>query len=215
MQNRACHLAPLCNARVAAKRTRPKVHSVLYIHQGDQDRSPIEKDCFDTFMKRIHQEIAKMVWSNQWDPSKNVLFPWNFWSKGAGIIGCQNQASEDFMLELTKNIKWSDKKFRAWKTGQYGYPTHVTMVLPPGTLDIFKQDDIVPLVLKQNGLEGSHSVPRFKFKDEGVIQVKIGIGKDLENGLRATGGRIGLGAMAIKINIKKLDEENNCNDAPR
>ena len=110
------------------------------------------------------------------------------------------------MVELTNNLKWPGKTFRAWKQGQYGYSTLVTMVLPPGALDVFKQDDIVPLVLKQNGLEGSHSVPRFKTKDKGVTIVTMGIAPSLVNGIRSLGGRGGMGAMAIKINIKKPEE---------
>ena len=61
--------------------------------------------------------------------------------------------------------------FRAWKQGQYEYFTLVTLVLPPGTLDIWKQKEIIPLVLKQNGLgegQGLHSVPRFKSKPNSV-----------------------------------------------
>ena len=81
------------------------------------------------------------------------------------------------------------------------------MVLPPGALDVFRQDDVVPLVLKQNGLEGSHSVPRFRTKDKGVTIVTMGIAPSLVNGIRALGGRGGMGAMAIKINVKKPDEE--------
>ena len=42
-------------------------------------------------------------------------------------------------------------------------------------MDVFKQDDVVPLVLKQNGLEGSHSVPRFKTQDKVVTIVIMGI----------------------------------------
>ena len=88
------------------------------------------------------------------------------------------------MVQLTDNIKWPGKTFRAWKQGQYGYSTLVTMVLPPGALDVFKQEDVVPLVLKQNGLEGSHSVPRFRTKDNGVTIVTMGIIPSLVNGIR-------------------------------
>ena len=65
----------------AAKRTRPEVHAVLFIHVGREDRAPMEKGCFDTFMNCANLEIAKMVWTDQRDPSKSILFPWNFWSK--------------------------------------------------------------------------------------------------------------------------------------
>ena len=107
------------------------------------------------------------------------------------------------MVELTNKINWPGKVFRAWRQGQYGYSTLVTMVLPPGCLDIFKKEDIVPLVLRQNGLEGSHSTPRFKSKDKGVTLVTFGISPQLVPGIRNLGGRCGMGMMALKINIKK------------
>ena len=46
----------------ASKRTRPMVHSVLYIHVGREDRTPIKKGCFGTFMNCANLEIVKMVW---------------------------------------------------------------------------------------------------------------------------------------------------------
>ena len=107
------------------------------------------------------------------------------------------------MVELTSKINWPGKVFRAWRQGQYGYSTLVTMVLPPGCLDIFKKEDIVPLVLRQNGLEGSHSTPRFKSKDKGVTLVTFGIAPQLVPGIRNLGGRCGMGMMALKINVKK------------
>ena len=81
------------------------------------------------------------------------------------------------------------------------------MVLPPGALDVFKKDNVVPLVLRQNGMDGSHSVPRFRTKDKGVTIVTMGIAPSLVKGIRALGGRGGMGAMAIKINVRKPEEE--------
>ena len=78
-----------------------------------------------------------MVWTKQWDAKKGIRFPWKFWSKGAGIIGCQNEESRDFLMELTKTIKWPGKTFCTWKKGEYGFSTLVTVVLPPETLEIF------------------------------------------------------------------------------
>ena len=77
--------------------------------------------------------------------------------------------------------------FRAWKQGEYGFSTLVTLVLPPGALDMFPKDDIVPLLLKQNGLEGAHSTPHFRSKDKGVSIVAMGIAPQLVNGIRALG----------------------------
>ena len=47
-------------AGVFKKRTRPKVHLVLYIQAGKKDRAPIEKGYFDTFWKVLNQDIAKI-----------------------------------------------------------------------------------------------------------------------------------------------------------
>ena len=194
---------------VVKKRTRPKVESVLYIQAGEKDRAPIEKGCFETFWKAANQAIAKMVWSNQWEPhaKKGIRFPWKFWSKGAGIIGCQNKDSEAFLRELTKTIKWPGKTFRAWGQGEYGYSTLVTMVLPPDVLDIFKEAEVVPLILQQNGLTGSHSNPRFKTKPKSVTLVTMGVAPEMIPLIRALGGKGSCGACPVKINVKKEAKE--------
>ena len=185
------------------RRTRPKVHSVLYIQSGKKDRSPIEKGCFDTFWKVLNQDIAKLVWTKQWDVSKGIRFPWKFWSKGAGIIGCQNEASKDFLIGLTKTIHWPGKTFRAWKQGEYGFSTLVTIVLPPDTLEIFKQEEVIALILEQNCLSGAHSVPSFKTRDKGVSLVTMGVAPEMVPLIRALGGRGSCGATPIKINVKQ------------
>ena len=79
---------------------------------------------------------------------------------------------------------------------------------------MFPKDDIVPLLLKQNGLEGAHSTPHFRSKDKGVSIVVMGIAPQLVNGIRALGGRAGLGAMSVKINVKKESEETTETEKP-
>ena len=200
---------------VVKKRTRPKVESVLYIQAGEKDRAPIEKGCFETFWKAANQAIAKMVWSNQWEPhaKKGIRFPWKFWSKGAGIIGCQNKDSEAFLRELTKTIKWPGKTFRAWGQGEYGYSTLVTVVLPPDVLDIFKEEEVIPLILQQNGLTGGHSNPRFKTKPKSVTLVTMGVAPEMIPLIRALGGKGSCGACPVKINVKKEDSEKAAKEA--
>ena len=41
-------------------------------------------------MVEANNLIMEAVWSDKWDPSKNIRFPWNKWVKGMGIIGCLN-----------------------------------------------------------------------------------------------------------------------------
>ena len=129
------------------------------------------------------------------------MFPWKFWSKGAGLIGCHNDASLEFMIELTKHTTWVGKTYRAWKQGEYGYSTLLTMVLPPESLDIIKKDDVVSSFLKQNALEGKHSVPRFNTKPKGVNIITTGVAPEMVVAIRALRGRAPMGAIMIKMNI--------------
>ena len=47
-------------------------------------------------------------------------------------------------------------------------------------------------------------MPRFKSKDKGVTIVTMGIAPQLAKDIRALGGRAGLGAMGVKINVRAL-----------
>ena len=109
--------------------------------------------------------IMEAVCSDKWDPSKNIHFPWNKWVKGKGIIRCLNPESVDYMVKLATEIKILGKTFKAWRKGEYGFLTLVTLVLPPGAEKI-KKENLVPLILKQNGIAGTgkHTMPKFKRK---------------------------------------------------
>ena len=80
------------------------------------------------------------------------------------------------------------------------------MVLPPDALEIFKQDEVIPLILQQNGLSGAHSVPRFKTKPEGVTLVTMGVAPEMIQLIRALGGKGSCGACPVKINVKKEED---------
>ena len=135
----------------AGKPEKPKVYGVLYILTCLKERAPITEEDFKAFMNIADAKIMEAVWSGQWDPAKNIRFPWNIWVKNSGIIGCLNEASMDYMVELTKTITLPGKTFKAWKKGEYGFSILVTLILPPGSKAI-KREVIVPLILKQNGL---------------------------------------------------------------
>ena len=96
-------------------------------------------------MKEANNKIASLALKGTWNPSRNIHFPWNHWSRGAGIIGCKNEESMQFMIALAKTISFPGKEFRAWKKGQYGYSTLVTMNLPSGW-NSFIKEDIIPLI---------------------------------------------------------------------
>ena len=85
----------------------------LFLKPNDYMEALYAAFCYLYALPVLNQEIAKMVWTNQWEPhaKKGIRFPWKFWSKGAGIIGCQNKESEVFLMELTKTIKWPGKTF--------------------------------------------------------------------------------------------------------
>ena len=112
------------------------------------------------------------------------------------------------MVELAKTITLPGKTFRAWKKGEYGFSTLVTLILPPGS-ETIKREIVVPLVLKQNGLSGQHTQPRFKIrtstKDEAksATLVTMGVSPDLASGLRALGGYASMGARTVRVNLKR------------
>ena len=80
------------------------------------------------------------------------------------------------------------------------------MVLPPDALDIFKQEEVIPLILQQNGLSGAHSVPRFKTKPKGVTLVTMGVAREMIPLIRALGGKGSCGACPVKIKVKKEED---------
>ena len=88
----------------AAKRTRPKVQAVLYIQSGERDRAPIEKGCFDTYKKVANQEIAKMVWTGQWDPPRESYSLGTFGPKALVSLDVRTKLRWS-PINLAKNIK--------------------------------------------------------------------------------------------------------------
>merc|ERR1712110_485251 len=112
---------------VARKRTKPKVHSVLYIQCGEKECAPIDKSTFDV-PKYPYREpgVGRKMGSFQTNPFPLEILVERGWNNRL-----QNEASVDFMTELAKVIEWPGKVYRAWKQGEYGYTTLVTMVLPP------------------------------------------------------------------------------------
>ena len=78
--------------------------------------------------------------------------------------------------------------------------------MPPDALEIFKQEEVIPLILEQNGLSGGNSVPRFKTKPKGVSLVTMGVAPEMVPLIRALGGKGSCGACPIKINVKKEED---------
>ena len=79
-------------------------------------------------------------------------------------------------------------------------------MLPPDTLEIFKEAEVIPLILQQNGLTGGHSSPRFKTKPKGVTLVTMGVAPEMIPLIRALGGKGSCGACPVKINVKKEED---------
>ena len=82
----------------------------------------------------------------------------------------------------------------------------MTVVLPPDTLEIFKEAEVIPLILQQNGLTGGHSSPRFKTKPKGVTLVTMNVAPEMIPLIRALGGKGSCGACPVKINVKKEED---------
>ena len=182
--------------------TKPQVYAVLYIQSGTKERAPINEEDFKAFMKEVNLKISEKVLRGSWDASKNIHYPWNHWCRAAGIVGCKNEESVEFMINLAKDITFSGKSFRAWKKGQFGYSALVTMVLPLGW-EVFKKEDTMQLIMVQNGLKGKFCVLKFENTLNGGLQIIMGISQELETGLRALEGHVAIAALSAKFKITK------------
>ena len=194
---------------------------MVYIHCGQKERAPIAEEELEAYTVEADKLIMEEVWSDKWDPYKNIRFPWNKWVKGMGIIGCLNPDSVEYMVKLASEIKVLGKTFKAWRKGEYGFSTLVTLVLPPGAEKI-KKENLVPLILKQNGLAGTgkHTVPKFKTKvsrDKAkapLNMVTMGVAPELAMAFRALGGFASMGARTVKITVSK-EEDDDAEAAPK
>ena len=113
------------------KSNQPIGYEVLHIQSGLTRRSALSKEDWKKIWSLLHEMWAEKLITNQWDPSIKVV--WSTWYKKRGLIACQNEATVNFVRNIIADIKLDGKCFRAWKKGEFGFPTLVTIFLPEGT----------------------------------------------------------------------------------
>ena len=120
------------------------------------------------------------------------------------MIACPNQKSVDYMVESIKELDIKGQRFRAWKRGENSLPNLVTLILTPPIGRAFKDDEIWPLFMAQNMLEGGKcGVPRFYQGNKGHRTMKVPISNDLALQIRSLGGKAAIGMHCIKVHCRK------------
>ena len=103
----------------------------MHIQSGLTRRSALLEEDWKKIWSSLHEIWAEKLISDEWDPSIKVV--WSTWYKERGLIACQNEATVNFVRNLVTEIKLDGKYFRAWKRGEFGFPSLVTIFLPEGT----------------------------------------------------------------------------------
>ena len=106
---------------------------------------------------------------------------------------------------MIHETKIHGQEFRAWKTGEsIYYPYLATIVLPSGT-EVFKDEEIWPLFIAQNGLKdlGIAGNPKF---DSIIRMVSIRVSAELANAIQALGGKAGLGYFTVTCETDMLEQ---------
>ena len=113
----------------------------------------------------MHNIWAEKINTDKWD--KNIMVEWSTWHMERGLVACKNEATVNFIRNLIAEIKFEDgKTFKAWRRNEFGFPYLITVFLPAGTR-VIKEETILPMLVKQNGLEVEDlSNARFKVMEK-------------------------------------------------
>ena len=103
----------------------------MHIQSGSTRRSILLEQDWKKIWTSLHEIWAEKLISGEWDPSIKV--EWSTWYKNRGLIACKNEITVNFITNLISEVQFDGKYFRAWKGGEFGFPSLVTLFLPEGT----------------------------------------------------------------------------------
>ena len=103
----------------------------MHIHSSSTRRSILFEEDWKKVWTSLHKIWAENLISGEWDPSIKV--EWSTWYKNRGLIACKNETTVNFIRNLISEVQFDGKSFRAWKRGEFGFPSLVTLFLPEGT----------------------------------------------------------------------------------
>ena len=133
----------------AAKGEKPKEQFLLYIHQGERLREKISRERWRLFLEKFNILMFDQAVKGQDVPKVN----WSGFSSGTGIITPTDEDSVAKVVSLVGQIEVAGTKFKAWRRGDEGSCTLITLKLP-ASLSGIQANKVVAGIIKMNNLPG-------------------------------------------------------------
>jgi len=121
----------------------------LYIHKGKQERLRMPRQVWNVFFEKLQERCLKLMGSKTRPPRIDFSGFYN----GCGVIVPADEASQTTTIDIIDNIKVTDNEFKAWRKGERGNTTVLTLQIPPSmTPSIYTQGMIMTNLVELNEL---------------------------------------------------------------
>lgn len=127
-------------------------YEVLYIHYGDKERLPIDKDLFYKLWDKVNLATFETMQKGVYVPD-NIL--WRSWSQNRGLVAVGDKATSDHICALIRTIKVKKSSFRAWHREEFSEGRLVTGFVTGQGLKHIPVEEVVRIILHQNRLKGA------------------------------------------------------------
>lgn len=187
----------------AEKAAKPRCHAVLSVHSGLRERGPITQEDWTQIFGSINRKIATACCLPGWNPRDRI--EWATWAKDRGLVACTTDEMVDLVINVVKDLGVNGQSFKAWKSGEKMWDDLCTLIIQKEVSEYFADNDIITILMAQNGLKGSgdHGEPIFTNLAKGFRRVTIGVSQTMGDEMRSLGGLAGIGAFTIKVHIKR------------
>lgn len=128
-------------------------YEVLYIHFGEKERRPIEKDLFYKLWDRVNQATYDTFQQTGQLMPDNIL--WRSWSKDRGLVAVGDKATSDYLCALIRTLKVKKASFRAWHRDEFSQGRLVTGFSTGQGHRKLSAEQVVTYLLAQNRLKGA------------------------------------------------------------
>ena len=193
---------------------KPKVQAfeVLYVHQGQKERTPIPRETFTKLYDKINAIVLQKVMDGESVPDEIL---WRSWKDGRGLIAVKDKETSEFMCQIIGKIVIQQNSFRAWHRGEFGTGRLVTTHLEGNSFKIFGKDKLMDALLVQNKLPGRHTGSTITTTDNGRL-LRFFADKDLWEALVSRRENkessklwLKLGVTPVKLALSKAKEGQN------
>jgi len=121
----------------------------LYIHKGKQERLRMPRQVWNVFFEKLQERCLKLMGSKTRPPR----IDFSGFYKGCGVIVPVDETSQVTTIDIIDNIKVTDHEFKAWRKGERGTTTVLTLQIPPSmTPSTYTQGMIMTNLVELNEL---------------------------------------------------------------